>query len=125
MNVTLLAPAVCLQATRDYCVGQSPHPATAAAAATLGFSLAIFDEPSAAAAAAGATSGSNSATTSGSSDSSSDAGSLPSSGPAAGVCVFSPSEDIVAADMVLVMDKYTAADVLREVRRNSQTHKHV
>jgi hypothetical protein len=30
--------------------------------------------------------------------------------------VFNPLEDIVAADMVLVMDKYTAADVLREVR---------
>jgi len=28
---------------------------------------------------------------------------------------FCPAEDIVAADLVLVMDKYTAADVLREV----------
>jgi hypothetical protein len=28
---------------------------------------------------------------------------------------FCPAEDIVAADIVLVMDKYTAADVLREV----------
>jgi hypothetical protein len=33
-----------------------------------------------------------------------------------GVSVFNPLEDIVAADLVLVMDKYTAADVLREVR---------
>ena len=30
--------------------------------------------------------------------------------------MFDPANDIVAADLVLVMDKYTAADVLREVR---------
>jgi hypothetical protein len=29
---------------------------------------------------------------------------------------FDPAADIVASDLVLVMDKYTAADVLREVR---------
>jgi hypothetical protein len=29
--------------------------------------------------------------------------------------VFNPLEDIVTADLALVMDKYTAADVLREV----------
>ena len=28
---------------------------------------------------------------------------------------FAPETDIVRADLVLVMDKYTAADVLREV----------
>eukprot|EP00879_Flechtneria_rotunda_P006500 GHRR01006832.1.p1 GENE.GHRR01006832.1~~GHRR01006832.1.p1 ORF type:complete len:263 (+),score=136.22 GHRR01006832.1:3-791(+) len=32
-----------------------------------------------------------------------------------GAVVFDPANDIVAADLVLVMDKYTAADVLREV----------
>jgi hypothetical protein len=34
-----------------------------------------------------------------------------------GAVQFEPAADIVASDLVLVMDKYTAADVLREVRR--------
>jgi hypothetical protein len=29
---------------------------------------------------------------------------------------FDPEQDIVRADLVLVMDKFTAADVLREVK---------
>eukprot|EP00878_Enallax_costatus_P033054 GHUV01036431.1.p1 GENE.GHUV01036431.1~~GHUV01036431.1.p1 ORF type:complete len:250 (+),score=82.46 GHUV01036431.1:458-1207(+) len=39
---------------------------------------------------------------------------LPDAGTAAAV-MFDPANDIVAADLVLVMDKFTAADVLREV----------
>lgn len=39
---------------------------------------------------------------------------LPDAETAAAV-VFDPANDIVAADLVLVMDKFTAADVLREV----------
>jgi hypothetical protein len=75
-----------LQASRDYCIGQQPHPAAAAvAAAALGTTLS--SSPTAAAAAA-----------------------------AGGAVQFDPAADIVASDVVLVMDKYTAADVLREVR---------
>ncbi|KAF8057642.1 ptpA [Scenedesmus sp. PABB004] len=66
------------RATRDYCLGQPPHPAAVAAAAALGTPL----------------------------DSTAGAG---------GALRFEPAADIVAADLVLVFDKYTAADVLREV----------
>lgn len=67
-----------MQATRDYCAGDSPNPAAVAAAAAVGADLADLSS-------------------------------------AAGAVVFNPADDIVAADLVLVMDKYTAADVLREV----------
>jgi hypothetical protein len=105
----LLAPVsklhvvcTCVQATRDYCQGQPPDPTAATAAGTLGFSINSTSTPAAAATAAVAAADAA-------------AGSSSSNG-ASGVHVFNPLEDIVAADMVLVMDKYTAADVLREVR---------
>lgn len=93
------ATSSCLQATRDYCAGQQPDPAAVAATQTLGFSL---DPGPAAAAAAAVGSGGSEPVAGGSSSS--------------GVSVFNPLEDIVSSDLVLVMDKYTAADVLREVR---------
>jgi hypothetical protein len=73
---------LCVQASRDYCIGQQPHPAAAAVAeAALGTPLAGT-----------------------------------AAGAAGGAVQFNPAADIVASDLVLVMDKYTAADVLREVR---------
>lgn len=78
-----------LQATRDYCLGDAPTPSAVAAAAALGTQLAT-----AVGAAVGTT----------------------ESNATASATLFDPANDIVAADLVLVMDKYTAADVLREVR---------
>jgi hypothetical protein len=99
------APHACpltLQATRDYCEGQGAHPAAAAAAARLGISLPQSAQPEAADAGAAAASASQS--------------------DASAAFVFEPANDIVAADLVLVMDKFTAADVLREVRVNLSAH---
>jgi hypothetical protein len=79
-----------MQASRDYCIGQQPHHAAAAVAeAALGTPLAGTAAAAAGSAAAAA---------------------------AGGAVQFNPAADIVASDLVLVMDKYTAADVLREVR---------
>ena len=100
-QMMFLCAACVLQASRDYCAGQPPDLAASAAADTLGYSL---TPPAAAApAAAAAAEGGNK-----------DAAAAADGG--GGVSVFNPLEDIVAADLVLVMDKYTAADVLREVR---------
>lgn len=77
-----------VRASRDYCIGQQPHPAADAVA------QAALGAPLAAAAADGA---------------------AEPAAAAAGAVQFDPAADIVASDLVLVMDKYTAADVLREV----------
>ncbi|WIA42861.1 hypothetical protein OEZ86_008786 [Tetradesmus obliquus] len=78
-----------VRASRDYCIGQQPHPAAdAVAQAALGAPLAGAAADGAAESAAAA---------------------------AGGAVQFDPAADIVASDLVLVMDKYTAADVLREV----------
>lgn len=41
---------------------------------------------------------------------------LPCEASAAGAQIFEPASDIVSSDLVLCMDKFSAADVLREVR---------
>jgi hypothetical protein len=103
-----VTPGTLPQATRDYCKGQAPDPTAAAAAETLGFSLFGLTPDSQSAAAAAAAAGSSSGSNGGSNGDDGWWGE-------GGVCVFNPLEDIVTADLALVMDKYTAADVLREV----------
>ena len=77
LNMDLRSKLLRLQATRDYTIGEGPHPSAQVAANGLGVQLPVDFKASR----------------------------------------FDYTDDTVHFDLILVMDKFTAGDVMREVRR--------